>query len=186
MGTGTVNEAETVAEARAHAWAAGPCDLATLELGWPDCSGIELLTELRSHGWPRRVVVALSHEPRALRSAFEAGAQAYQRKSALPIVVTDGVCRMPERGVYPDPGVAAILGLASQIANTDNSPYELSAREVNVLQLVAEGQSNREIGETLNLSALTVKSHLSRISRKLGTGDRAQMVALVMRAGIIR
>src|SRR3712207_7679149 len=44
----------------------------------------------------------------------------------------------------------------------------------------------RSIGEALNLSALTVKSHLSRIGRKLGTGDRAQMVALAMRAGVIR
>ena len=63
---------------------------------------------------------------------------------------------------------------------------QLSAREVEVLQLVADGQSNKEIGEALSLSALTVKSHLSRIGRKLGTGDRAQMVALAMRAGVIR
>ena len=61
-----------------------------------------------------------------------------------------------------------------------------SAREGEVLQLVADGQSNKEIGEALSLSALTVKSHLSRIGRKLGTGDRAQMVALAMRAGVIR
>ena len=63
---------------------------------------------------------------------------------------------------------------------------QLSAREVEVLQLVADGQSYKEIGEALSLSALTVKSHLSRIGRKLGTGDRAQMVALAMRAGVIR
>ena len=62
----------------------------------------------------------------------------------------------------------------------------LRLRQVRVLQLVADGQSNKEIGEALSLSALTVKSHLSRIGRKLGTGDRAQMVALAMRAGVIR
>ncbi|HWS58013.1 MAG TPA: helix-turn-helix transcriptional regulator, partial [Actinotalea sp.] len=54
---------------------------------------------------------------------------------------------------------------------------ELTARELGVLQLVAEGRSNRQIGELLELSALTVKSHLARISRKVGTGDRAEMVA---------
>src|SRR5881409_2804749 len=52
--------------------------------------------------------------------------------------------------------------------------------------VVADGLSNKEIGETLGLSALTVKSHLARIARKLGTGDRAEMVAMAMRAGVIR
>jgi len=61
----------------------------------------------------------------------------------------------------------------------------LSGREVEVLQLVADGRSNKEIGEALGLSALTVKSHLARIARKLGTGDRAEMVVVAMRAGVV-
>jgi len=50
---------------------------------------------------------------------------------------------------------------------------------------VADGRSNREVGEELGLSALTVKSHLARIARKLGTGDRAEMVLITLRAGVI-
>lgn len=61
----------------------------------------------------------------------------------------------------------------------------LTARELSVLGLVAEGQSNREIGEALGLSALTVKSHLARIARKLGIGDRAALVALALRQGLL-
>lgn len=61
----------------------------------------------------------------------------------------------------------------------------LTARELSVLSLVAEGQSNRAIGESLGLSALTVKSHLARIARKLGTGDRAALVAVALRRGLI-
>ena len=68
----------------------------------------------------------------------------------------------------------------------DTGVSELSGREVEVLNLVAGGQSNKQIGDTLGLSALTVKSHLARIARKLGTGDRAEMVAHAMRAGVIR
>jgi len=63
--------------------------------------------------------------------------------------------------VYADPSVAPVLATGTRVPGTDNTPRELSAREVEVLQLVADGQSNKEIGEALNLSALTVKSHLS-------------------------
>lgn len=66
-----------------------------------------------------------------------------------------------------------------------SSIHELSSREIEVLRLVADGRSNKWIGEELALSSLTVKSHLARIGRKLGTGDRAHMVALAMRAGVI-
>ncbi len=61
----------------------------------------------------------------------------------------------------------------------------LSAREVTVLQLAADGLANAEIGGQLGLSALTVKSHLVRIGAKLGTGNRTHMVALALRRGTI-
>src|SRR5206468_972510 len=66
------------------------------------------------------------------------------------------------------------------VLSAADDPYSVRAA------LVADGRSNKEIGETLGLSALTVKSHLARIARKLGTGDRAEMVAMAMRAGVIR
>lgn len=70
-------------------------------------------------------------------------------------------------------------------ANVPPSIHDLSAREIEVIQLVAEGRSNKWIGDQLSLSALTVKSHLARIGRKLETGDRAHIVALALRAGVI-
>ncbi len=70
-------------------------------------------------------------------------------------------------------------------ASIPSSIHELSSREIEVIRLVADGRSNKWIGDQLSLSALTVKSHLARIGRKLGTGDRAHMVALAMRAGVI-
>lgn len=70
-------------------------------------------------------------------------------------------------------------------ANIPQTIHDLSSREIEVIRLVADGRSNKWIGDQLALSALTVKSHLARIGRKLGTGDRAHMVALAMRAGVI-
>lgn len=80
------------------------------------------------------------------------------------------------------PGAVRIVGPPSVPAR---SGPELTARELGVLQLVSEGRTNREIGEVLQLSALTVKSHLARISRKVGTGDRAEMVAFAIRSSLL-
>lgn len=85
-------------------------------------------------------------------------------------------------------GVSGVLrgypgGLES--ADVPRTVTELTPREIEVLEYVADGRTNKWIGESLSLSSLTVKSHLARIGRKLGTGDRAQMVAVAMRAGAL-
>ncbi|GAA2800685.1 hypothetical protein GCM10010470_39720 [Saccharopolyspora taberi] len=122
MGAGTVHEAASMAEARARALATGPCDLAILDLGLPDGTGIDLVTELRTQGWPRIVVLASSDDPYAVRAAFQAGAQAYLLKSASPMVVTDGVRRVLDGGVYADPSVAPVLAAGTRVPGTDNTP----------------------------------------------------------------
>jgi DNA-binding CsgD family transcriptional regulator len=71
------------------------------------------------------------------------------------------------------------------VSDVTGRERRLSAREVQVLALAAEGLSNPEIAERLGLSALTVKSHLSRMTRRLGARDRAHLVLLALRAGVI-
>ena len=88
--------------------------------------------------------------------------------------------RVAAGGTVVDPEVVR------QLMQRSRDPLNrLSPREREVLALVAEGQSNKAIGVAMGLSALTVKSHLARIARKLGTGDRAGMVAVALRTGII-
>lgn len=186
MGAVDVAEAASVAEARARA-RSGPRDLAVLDLGLPDGSGLELLEQLRAEGWQRLVVLSAADDPHSVRAAFVAGAQGYVLKSAPSTVLADGMRRVLDGGVFADPSVASLLAAGLRGGpNADSGVAELSSREVEVLGFVADGRSNKEIGERLGLSALTVKSHLARIARKLGTGDRAEMVALTMRAGVIR
>src|SRR5690348_3094493 len=185
MGATDIVEAASAAEARARA-RSGPRDLAVLDLGLPDGSGIELVGHLRSEGWARVVVLSAADDPYSVRAAFVAGAQGYLLKSASTAVVADGVRQVLGGGVYADPSVASLLAAGLRGGPQQDGVSELSGREVEVLRLVADGRSNKEIGETLGLSALTVKSHLARIARKLGTGDRAEMVAMAMRAGVIR
>lgn len=186
MGADRVVEAASVAEARARAHGSGPLDLCVVDVGLPDGSGLDLLAELRNAGWKRLVVLSAADDAYSVRAAFVAGAQGYLLKSASPLVVADGVRRVLNGGVYADPAVASLLAQGLRGTGPTESAADLSAREVEVVRLVADGCSNKEIGEELRLSALTVKSHLARIARKLGTGDRAEMVALAMRAGVIR
>jgi len=186
MGAREVIEAASCAEARARARSVGPCDVCIVDVGLPDGSGLDLIAELRAAGWPRLVVLSAADDPYSVRAAFVAGAQGYLLKSASPVVVTDGVRRVLDGGVYADPAVASLLAAGLRNNASNEGIGDLSSREIEVLRLVADGRSNKEIGDQLGLSALTVKSHLARIARKLGTGDRAEMVALAMRAGIIR
>lgn len=112
---------------------------------------------LRESGWPRVIALAPTADIGPVIDAVGAG--------------VSGVLI----GRRANPSAAGI----------PSSIHELSTREIEVIRLVADGRSNKWIGEQLTLSALTVKSHLARIGRKLGTGDRAHMVALAMRAGVI-
>jgi DNA-binding NarL/FixJ family response regulator len=161
LGARDVTEAGTVLQARAWARTAGPRDVCLAEAALPDGSGILLLAELQRAGWTGCAVVPLADGARAARAALAARV----RSCVLAGRVT---------GVGPDSDAARA---ASRLG--------LSAREVEVLRHVAEGRSNRDIGEAMGLSALTVKSHLARIARKLGTGDRAGMVATAIRARAI-
>ena len=169
LGAVEVVEAGSLAEARVRGRGSVSRDLAVVEGSLPDGSGIALLSELRALGWGRGLVLSASEDPYTVRAALAAGVRAFLVTASSP------TNRAPGEAVTPH-----------RIRGTRISGAEgLSGREVEVLQLVAAGRSNKDIGEALGLSALTVKSHLARIARKLGTGDRAEMVVVAMRAGVV-
>ena len=187
MGAREVVEAATIGEARARAHASGPRELCVLDLGLPDGSGLDLLADLRTAGWTRLVVLSASDDPHAVRAAFVAGRAGLPAQDRLPASsspTASAACSAA--ACTPTRRWPRLLAAGLRSAPSDSGVSELSGREVEVLRLVSDGQSNKQIGEQLGLSALTVKSHLARIARKLGTGDRAEMVALAMRAGVIR
>lgn len=180
LGAHPLHEAGSAGEATICAVTWGVCELAVVDLDLPDGMALSLVGDLRARGWLRVVVLASVGSPDGAEAAFRLGAHGYLVKAVggargrMHRSDLDGENRL--RGSEPSPG---------RVLGADGVLKELSGREVQVLQLVAHGQSNKDVGERLGLSALTVKSHLSRISRKLGTGDRAQLVALAMRSGTI-
>lgn len=165
LGVPEVAEAGSVAEARRLA-STVPLGFVVLDLALPDGPGLRLLAELRHRGLSRAVVLSSREDPHTVRAALAAGAKGYL------------ATRSSTRTLAPLPGTGAP-------SRARSGPDAMSAREVEVLRLVADGKSNRAVGDALGLSALTVKSHLARIGRKLGSGDRAEMVALALRAGIL-
>src|SRR5664279_4338529 len=94
VGAGAGSRPPWSTEARARARASGPGDLAILDLGLPDGSGLDLLVELREAGWGRLAVLSAADDAYSVRAAFVAGAQGYLLKSASPVVVAAGVRRL--------------------------------------------------------------------------------------------
>jgi DNA-binding NarL/FixJ family response regulator len=186
MGAREVVEAATAGEARARAHVSGPRELCVLDLGLPDGSGLDLLSDLRAAGWQRLVVLSAADDPYSVRAAFVAGAQGYLLKSASPVVVVDGVRRVLDGGVYADPAVASLLAAGLRGGPVDSGVADLSGREIEVLRLVSDGQSNKQIGEQLGLSALTVKSHLARIAMATISARSPVPSLRAMRGGVIR
>lgn len=157
---GSVTVATTAAEARALTSAGhftGPEDVIVIDGAPSDAATLTTVQEFRRRGCSVMLVSPRCDEL-AVTAAWHYGVCAY--------VVT----RASNRPCPPQP----------------HDALPLSEREIAVLQAVADGATNSDIGATLGISGLTVKSHLARIGHKLGTGDRAAMVARVMRAGLIR
>lgn len=136
----------------------GAPDVAVIVTPLPDGPVLPLIRMLRTRGWQRVVVLSGKADARAIHATLVSGVRG--------VIVR----RQSEGRAAPVPP----SGAAS-----------LSERELEVLRMVADGQTNRCVGERLGVSALTVKSHLARIARKLGSGDRAEMVANAIRCGYI-
>ena len=200
LGVRDVVEASTIAEARSRM--ATVRDIAVVDVHLPDGPGLALLAEMRTAGWNSAVAISTADDTNAVRAALASGVRGYVVTGArtLPQArpglagmngvggLGHGPAQLRERRLAAMSGQAGTMAALAQgsMPNTMNAGVrELSAREIEVLRLVADGRSNKAIGQTMGLSALTVKSHLARIARKLGTGDRAGMVAVAMRGGII-
>ena len=169
FGASTTIEATTHSEARQQAHVNGPQDLCLVDGTAGETPILPLIADLRSLGWRRVVILTNRSDRGAVRSALQANIRAF-------------VVAPRNGGKFH---TLANSGIPNQRVTGRTVPDELSSREIEVIRAVSDGHSNKQIGEELGLSALTVKSHLARIARKLGTGDRAEMVAMAMRAGFV-
>ncbi|WP_433198927.1 response regulator [Nocardia sp. CA-107356] len=159
-----------------------PVDLVLMDLSFgPGRSGVDATTELRTLPQPPNVLVVTNYDTDAdILGAIEAGACGYILKDTPPVELLAAVRSAAAGDSVLSPAVASKLMTRVRRADTTLSP-----REIEVLRLVADGSSNREIAKELFLSETTVKSHLVHIYAKLGVRSRTSAVARAREQGAI-
>jgi DNA-binding NarL/FixJ family response regulator len=143
-------------------------DVVLLDLRLPDTSGAALIEALRALDPAARIIVLTSYD-----------AQAYLLKGTFPDGILEAAIRRVRAGEQVIPADVAAR-LAQRVSESSLTP-----REIEVLELVAKGLSNKEIGGVLRTSAGTVKTHLKRIFVKLGVTDRTEAALTAVQRGLV-
>ena len=182
-GIAVVGEAGDGAEAAQRAAEVNP-DVILLDLVMPGIDGVGAMELLRKQGSTARVLVVTSFgDRRMIVPAIRAGARGYVYKDVDPQALATAVRAVHAGHILLEPEVVAALvdGAGAQTAQRRDDEFPLTAREREVLGLIARGQSNREIARSLVLAEKTVKSHVSNILMKLGCADRTQAALWAVR-----
>jgi DNA-binding NarL/FixJ family response regulator len=159
--------------------AGGAADVVLMDLRLPGLSGVEAIRILHQRHPTLRIIVLTTYDgDEDIARALEAGARGYLLKGMSHTEVTAAI-RKVHRGarVIPEP-VSRVL--AERLPGS-----ELSARELEVLELIAAGLSNKEIGQSLGIAEATVKWHVNSILSRLDVADRTEATVVALRRGIL-
>jgi two-component system NarL family response regulator len=154
-------------------------DVTLLDLRMPGMGGVEAATAIRAEFPAARMIALTTYGgDEDIRRALAAGVLAYLTKDVLHDELLKAIRAVNEGLTYLPAAVAAAL--AAQLPRPD-----LSAREVQVLELIVRGLANKQIAYTLNIAEHTVKNHVKNILSKLGAQDRTQAATAAIQRGII-
>jgi DNA-binding NarL/FixJ family response regulator len=187
-----ITEAESAAAALEHIHNGVNPDLALVDVRMPDLDGLELLRALKVEK-PDMPVVMLSTYDNApyVKRALADGASGYLLKDATPEDLAQAInVALSGSGNVLSPRVIQNLFEEHEASGRDHGAngrrgeYNLTQREHDILELLAEGRANREIAQHLYLSEKTVKAHLAAIFRKLGVTNRTQAAMMAVQMGV--
>ncbi len=186
-----VGEAGSSAEALRVAKAGRPA-LAILDISLPDRSGIQLVRELLTM-LPGLGILMVSMHAKVdyVSEAMKAGALGYLTKDAATHSLLDGLRAVAAGSAYLDPGLSveisrALLGSRQRPEEESHSAYDtLTAREREVMRLLVEGLSNKEVAATLGISVKTAEHHRGNLMRKLDLQNPVELVRYASRLGLI-
>lgn len=154
-----------------------------LDLNMGGASGLAAIPTIQDTSPETRIVVlTMQDDPVFAREALTEGALGYVLKEAADTELLDAVRHAARDKMYVNPGLG--VRLATEVTGLGDPPPALSARETEVLGMIADGYTNPEIADRLCLSVRTIESHRAHIHRKTGRTTRAELVALARELGV--
>ncbi|MGD0493633.1 MAG: response regulator transcription factor [Steroidobacteraceae bacterium] len=164
-------------------------DIVVLDLTMPELHGLEATRQIRAASPNTRILIVTAHESeQLLREVLDAGAMGYILKSDAGRVLVQAVeALLDERPFFTSKVARSVLEgyLRSSDDSTTPTALSLSPRERHIVQLLAEGNNNKEVARTLELSVKTVETHRSNIMRKMEFGSLADLVRYAIRNKIV-
>ncbi len=164
-------------------------DVVLMDIAMPGLGGLEAALEIRKEGLRTKVLILSQYEDREyVRRLLKAGVSGYVLKKSAGAELAGAIRGVARGGLVLDPEVARVaMEEAAAPAPAHADPYEsLTDREKQVLKLVAEGKSNKEVADVLGISVKTAMSHREHVMEKLGLHNRTELVRFAIRRGVIR
>lgn len=178
-----VGEASNGFDACRAALDIGP-DVVVLDVGLPELNGVEVCRRITAERPDIRVLMLTMHDDAAtVDRALRAGARGYVLKGTGADALCEGIAAVNAGRVYLDPAVSSLV-VHGYLHGGDGHADPLTAREREVVQLVAEGFTSREIGERLGVQTKTVQNYRSIVMDKLGVRTTAGLVRYALRVGL--
>ena len=187
-GLEVVGEAATGDDAVARAVELAP-DIVLLDISMPGPGGIEVAKKIKAATPSVRVLILTVHEDDGLvREAIRSGVSGYVIKRALESELINAIRAVSRGEIYVHPAMTRALFAEPRSGHStgDAGVDVLTPRETEVLTLIVQGHTNRQVAEILNLSVRTVESHRGRLMGKLGLRNRVELVRFASKHGLLR
>jgi two-component system, NarL family, response regulator NreC len=161
-------------------------DVAVLDISMPGLNGLDACRELL-HSSPktRCIVLTMHKEEQYVTDALRAGAKGYVLKTQAATELLQAIAEVCRGGVYLSPGVSRTV-VDAYLTKSELPPDPLTARERQVLQLIGEGKTTKEVAVVLGVSTKTAETHRTRLMQKLDIHETAGLVRYAIRRGLVQ
>jgi DNA-binding NarL/FixJ family response regulator len=161
-------------------------DVAILDISMPLLNGLEAARELRKASPQIKIILLTRHdEPQYVTEALRAGVKGYVLKSQAANDLVQAIEQVGRGGVYLSPNISRAV-VEAYLSKTELADDPLTSRERQVLQMVGEGKSTKDVARLLGISTKTAESHRARLMRKLDIHETASLVRYAIRRGLVQ